>query len=78
MGKQIVDGQKPKRNEPCPCGNGLKYKHCHGDYVKIAQCEAAYKARMKELIWDELIKKGLMCVHGVKKNEHCKDCKIGD
>ena len=18
------------RNEPCPCGSGLKYKHCHG------------------------------------------------
>ena len=21
---------KPKRNDPCPCGSGLKYKHCHG------------------------------------------------
>ncbi|MGO1328502.1 MAG: SEC-C metal-binding domain-containing protein [Idiomarina loihiensis] len=18
------------RNEPCPCGSGKKYKHCHG------------------------------------------------
>ncbi|MBV8633452.1 MAG: SEC-C domain-containing protein, partial [Burkholderiaceae bacterium] len=18
------------RNDPCPCGSGLKYKHCHG------------------------------------------------
>lgn len=21
---------KPGRNEPCPCGSGFKYKHCHG------------------------------------------------
>jgi preprotein translocase subunit SecA len=30
------DPQDPKswgtvgRNEPCPCGSGKKYKHCHG------------------------------------------------
>jgi preprotein translocase subunit SecA len=23
-------GQKVGRNEPCPCGSGLKYKKCHG------------------------------------------------
>lgn len=22
--------KKPGRNEPCPCGSGKKYKHCHG------------------------------------------------
>ncbi|MEK9134540.1 MAG: SEC-C metal-binding domain-containing protein [Pseudomonadota bacterium] len=24
--------RQPKvgRNEPCPCGSGKKYKHCHG------------------------------------------------
>ena len=21
------------RNEPCPCGSGKKYKHCHGKLV---------------------------------------------
>lgn len=21
---------KTGRNQPCPCGNGMKYKHCHG------------------------------------------------
>ena len=21
------------RNEPCPCGSGKKYKHCHGQYA---------------------------------------------
>ena len=36
---QAAAGRDPKdpttwgrvgRNEPCPCGTGLKYKHCHG------------------------------------------------
>ena len=21
------------RNEPCPCGSGRKFKHCHGQFV---------------------------------------------
>lgn len=24
------EGEKVGRNEPCPCGSGKKYKHCHG------------------------------------------------
>jgi len=34
--KYTKDGQipqvifKPGRNDPCPCGSGLKYKKCHG------------------------------------------------
>ncbi len=24
------DGPKVGRNDPCPCGSGKKYKHCHG------------------------------------------------
>lgn len=26
--KPIVYGKKTQRNEPCPCGSGLKYKKC--------------------------------------------------
>lgn len=26
----IVKGKKIGRNDPCPCGSGKKYKHCHG------------------------------------------------
>jgi len=26
----IVSGDKVGRNDPCPCGSGKKYKHCHG------------------------------------------------
>lgn len=24
------------RNEPCPCGSGKKYKHCHGSKARYA------------------------------------------
>jgi preprotein translocase subunit SecA len=27
------DGIKVGRNDPCPCGSGKKYKHCHGKLV---------------------------------------------
>jgi preprotein translocase subunit SecA len=26
----VRKGQKVGRNDPCPCGSGKKYKHCHG------------------------------------------------
>ncbi len=26
----VVVGDRVGRNEPCPCGSGKKYKHCHG------------------------------------------------
>ena len=26
----VRDTKKVGRNEPCPCGSGKKYKHCHG------------------------------------------------
>ncbi len=26
----VRDGPKVGRNDPCPCGSGKKYKHCHG------------------------------------------------
>jgi len=28
--KPIIGTKKPKRNEPCPCGSGKKYKNCCG------------------------------------------------
>ncbi|MEW6048602.1 MAG: SEC-C metal-binding domain-containing protein, partial [Bacillota bacterium] len=33
QGVQVVQrrvGVKVGRNDPCPCGSGKKYKHCHG------------------------------------------------
>jgi hypothetical protein len=26
----VRSGEKVGRNDPCPCGSGKKYKHCHG------------------------------------------------
>jgi preprotein translocase subunit SecA len=26
----VRGAQKVGRNDPCPCGSGKKYKHCHG------------------------------------------------
>ena len=26
----VRSGKKPGRNDPCPCGSGLKYKKCCG------------------------------------------------
>jgi Glycosyl transferases group 1/SEC-C motif len=26
----IFQNQPPSRNQPCPCGSGKRYKHCHG------------------------------------------------
>ncbi|MEE4216001.1 MAG: SEC-C metal-binding domain-containing protein, partial [Xanthomonadales bacterium] len=28
----VREGRKVGRNEPCPCGSGQKYKHCHGKF----------------------------------------------
>ena len=33
-GRQVIRARggirRPRRNQPCPCGSGKKYKHCHG------------------------------------------------
>ncbi len=26
----VRHGERPGRNDPCPCGSGKKYKKCHG------------------------------------------------
>ncbi len=33
--QQLKKPQRPRRNKPCPCGSGLKYKKCH--YLLIRQ-----------------------------------------
>jgi len=71
------NGPPAGRNDPCTCGSGLKFKHCHGDHLKAAVCNRVMMEKMVELIIVEKIKKGLICRHGTPKGEHCKDCKIG-
>ena len=74
MGVQLKRKVEPGRNDPCVCGSGLKYKHCHKDPGKIAVCNRIANEKMVELIIREKIKKGLICVHGVKEGEKCVDC----
>lgn len=33
LAEQADAGPKVGRNDPCPCGSGKKYKHCHGQAV---------------------------------------------
>lgn len=73
-----LKGKEPGRNDLCPCGSKLKYKWCHGDIGKRAVCEAVMRETMVRLIIQTKIKKGLICIHGVEKGEHCKECKIGE
>lgn len=52
----MKSNQKPGRNEPCPCGSGLKYKKCHGDPLKQALCNRTANEKMVVLIEDEKTK----------------------
>lgn len=73
---QLKSKTTPGRNELCPCGSGLKFKICHGDIGKRAVCERVMAETMVRLIIQEKIKKGLICKHGIKKGDFCKDCKV--
>jgi len=61
MANTIVGGQKPRRNEPCPCGSGLKFKKCHGDPVKHTRAmevvREAYSREMTRLVTEDAIAK---------------------
>jgi len=47
---------KTGRNDPCHCDSGLKFKKCHGDYVKIEIAKTAYLDKFNELIEIEKLK----------------------
>ena len=57
MGIRITGSREPGRNEPCPCGSGLKYKKCHGDVVKQEKCNKVANEMMVKLIVQEQRKK---------------------
>ena len=35
-------GEKVGRNDPCPCGSGKKYKHCHGKFASTRARSVRY------------------------------------
>lgn len=56
----IVGGREPGRNDPCPCGSGLKYKHCHGDTEKLQTVRKFAVALMGQLIRRTKMEKGMI------------------
>ena len=47
------------RNQPCPCGSGLKAKHCHADPNKLEACNRVAQIYMMKLIAQERKKCGI-------------------
>ena len=87
MGLQIKGNKQPGRNDPCPCESGLKFKHCHGDMLKVAVCNRVANEKMIQLIREEqkkrIVKKqqknctkcnGLGFVEGDGQSYPCQDC----
>lgn len=72
MSRTIVGGREPGRNESCPCGSGLKYKHCHGSSVKQQIVQKFAAALMMQLIHREQMERGL-----VPWPYTCKSCGKG-
>lgn len=60
---------KVGRNEPCPCGSGLKFKRCHGDVLKQAVCDRVANEKMVELIRVEQ-RKAIIAI----QQENCELC----
>lgn len=47
--------KKPKRNEPCYCGSGKKYKQCHLKIDQAAEREKRERERAAEFLKQDLI-----------------------
>ena len=47
-----IASQKVGRNDPCPCGSGLKYKKCHG--TRRANLEKDIQCSMNIHAWTTL------------------------
>ena len=41
---------KPGRNDPCPCGSGRKYKHCHGTAEAVRPAVADHGRELTTLV----------------------------
>lgn len=69
MEVQLKGGKNPPRNEPCPCGSGLKAKWCHSDPIKQMLCTRKANEHMASLVRQEQKKRGL-----VSYNWKCNSC----
>jgi len=46
-GKPKVDYSEARRNDPCPCGSGKKFKSCHYDREASKQREARHSGMFR-------------------------------
>jgi len=69
MPEPLKKSQMPGRNDPCPCESGLKFKHCHGDEMKIARAREAAERAMHAQIVIELKKRKILA-----SMFHCEKC----
>lgn len=81
MTLQLKGNKEPKRNEPCPCKSGLKFKWCHGDALKQEVCNRVANEKMVQLIREEQRRKGIPikvvcpdCNQMTGIVEHCEFC----
>src|SRR5690349_22796733 len=64
------------RNDPCPCGSGLKYKKCHGAVIQVAaiparkcgECTACCDGWVAGTIEGHEMKPGTPCFF---RGDHC-------
>ena len=54
-----MSDEKISRNEPCPCGSGLKHKKCHGDVSKQQTIQRVAAICMQRMIHFDRYKAGL-------------------
>ena len=71
MGLKMM-GNGPGRNDPCPCGSRLKFKHCHGDESKRVIANRVANLKMMELVLQEQKKRGI-----APWKWTCEDCGHG-
>jgi tetratricopeptide (TPR) repeat protein len=48
--RNAAAGPAAGRNDPCPCGSGKRYKHCHGASTNVAVATAPLEQRLREAI----------------------------
>lgn len=41
---------KPGRNEPCPCGSGMKFKKCHGSIDQLDRRRAEFDTQLSSVV----------------------------
>ncbi|MHC4297933.1 MAG: SEC-C metal-binding domain-containing protein [Planctomycetota bacterium] len=50
-----IQSNKVKRNEPCPCGSGLKTKHCCLTKILAARSQIDAGKSIEQIIVDQIL-----------------------